>query len=449
MRAKINLLWIIISLVGGWTMPKGPTTEGQLIDKVIASVDDQPIFYSDLESEYQLHQTQGEKLTKVQILENMVFNKILLAHAAKKNIHIKKEEIEGYLRARMEMIMQQVGTEVRLEQYVGKPIEVFKDELRRSIREQLTLEHMRRLIIEDITVSPQEVKTFYDQLPPHKIPMVPTVVEAYQLVCYPRVVSIGKHILEELRASIVQGGRDFAEVAREKSEDEATAASGGELGFWKIGQLDPAYEKAALSLSPGQVSEVVETRYGFHLIQLIERKKDQYSTRHILMKRRTSKQNSQELIKDVKRIHDDIIKNKISFEEAVKTYSMEGAAVKQRGGLLTDGEGSLQMPIDQLPQELARLLDKLESGTISEPHLFTTSTGEQAARIIYLKKKIPAHKANLEQDYERVYQLALSTKKHKAVEEWLQVAKKKAIIQFDPTYETSKELQQKYKAEVK
>jgi peptidyl-prolyl cis-trans isomerase SurA len=446
MKTKINLLWIVVGFVGGWATLIAQVPEGQLIDKVIASVDDQPIFYTDLEAEYQLHQAQGTKEktpTKVQILENMVVNKILLANAAKKGIHIKKEEIERYLRARMETIMQQVGTEARLEQYLGKSIEVFKDELRKSIREQLTLDHMRRLIIDDITISPQEVKTFFNNLPPAGIPVCPTMVEAYQLVRYPQVVPVGRYKLQDIRGLIQEQGKDFAKLAKEYSEDEATAANGGELGFWKIGQLDPAYEKAALSLSPGEVSDIVETRFGFHLIKLIKRKNDQYNSRHILIKHRTSKQDPKELIKELNDIRTQIIEQKVPFEKAVATYSEDITTIKH-GGLLTDGEGGVQMPIDQLPEELSRFLDKMKPGTISEPYLFTIDTGEQAARIVYLKTKVPAHRAALEQDYERIYQLALTTKKQKALEEWLETVKEKAIIQFDPTYEPSRELQKKY-----
>lgn len=445
MKTKINLLWIIVWFVGGWTMEETQVPEGQLIDKVIASVDDQPIFYTELEAAYQLYQAQGleEAPTKAQILENMVVNKMLLASASKKGIHIKKEEIERYLSARMEAMVQQVGTEAMLEQYLGKPIEIFKDELRKSIREQLTLEHMRRLIMDEITVSPQEVKNFFAQLPTAEIPVCPTMVEAYQLVLYPRVVPVGRYVLEDVRARIVQDGKDFAEAARETSEDQATAVNGGELGFWKVGQLDPAYEKAALSLSPGEISDIVETRYGFHLIQLIERKKDQYNTRHILIKRRTAKQDTGVVIEELVRVRTDIMEQKISFKKAVTTYS-EDVVSKQRGGLLTEVGGSLQMPLDQLPEELASLIDQMKPGMISKPHLFINPAGEQAARIIYLKAKIPAHHVNLEQDYERLYQLALTTKKQKLLAEWLEKVKAKAIIQFDPMYEASKELQKKY-----
>lgn len=448
MKTKINLLRVlglILWLMGAWTTLREQVPEGQLIDKVIASVDDQPIFYTELEAEYQLYQTQGVKgkaPTKVELLENMVVNKILLSNANKKDVRIKKEEIERYLRARMETIMQQVGTVARLEQYAGKSIEVFKDELRKSIREQLTLDQMRHLIIDDITISPQEVKTFFSNLSSSAIPVYPAVVEAYQLVRFPHDLPVGKYRLEEVKASL-KAGEEFAVLAKKYSEDEATASNGGELGFWKIGQLDPAYEKAALSLSPGEVSDIVETRFGFHLIQLIERKRAQYNSRHILIKHRAAKQDMRLIFEELAHIRMDIIAKKTSFEEAVATYS-EDVATKRRGGLLTDQEGGIQMPIDQLPEELSRLLDKMEPGTISNPHLFTGFSGEQAVRIIYLKTKVPAHSANLEQDYERIYQLALNTKKQKALASWLEIVKEKAIIQFDLTYEPSKELQKKY-----
>lgn len=439
MKTKINLLWVMIWFVGGATLMM-QVPEQVLIDKVITSVDDQPIFYTDVEAEYQLYQEQGkkrEKPSKLQILENIKVNKILLANAAKKDIHIKKEEVESHLRARMGAILQEVGTEARLEQYLGKSIEVFKDELRKSIREQLILEHMRNLIIDDITMSPQEVKLFFNSLPAAEKPFYPATVEAYHIVRFLHDIPVGKDVLEEVQADVKAGG-DFVVLAKKYSQDEATAPNGGELGFWKIGQLDRAYEKAALSLSPGEVSDIIETRFGFHLIQLVERKKDQYNTRHILIKRRTTKQDPKELIKELSNVRTQIIEKKISFEKAVTTYSEDAATIK-KSGLLTDGERSIYMPINQLPAELAKLLDPMKPGAISEPNLFITSTGEQAARIIYLKTKVPAHQASLEQDYERIHQLALITKKQKAFEEWLETAKKKVTIQHDSTYVTTLE----------
>jgi peptidyl-prolyl cis-trans isomerase SurA len=247
-----------------------------------------------------------------------------------------------------------------------------------------------------------------------------------------------------LRIEILEKRKQFTEAAREVSEDESTAAGGGELGYWKIGQLDAGYEQAALSLQPGEISEIVETQFGLHLIQLIEKKKDQYNTRHILIKRSANKQRVEELLEEMKKLRHRIIEEKVSFEKAVKKYAMADEVTKQRGGLLTGQEGGLQMPIDQLPAELGCLVDKMLPNTISEPALFTTDTGEQGARIVYLKEKIPSHRASLEKDYERIYQEASAAKKQKALESWLEAAKRTTIIQLDLTYEPAKELQQKY-----
>ncbi len=279
------MLWSIVA----YTSPCfSITTKEQLIDKVIVSVDDQLIFYTDIESEYTFYQTQGKNLkempSKLQLLESSIVNKMLLAIAFQKGIKVKKEDIEKNLQARLESIIHQVGSIAKLEQQFGKSIEEIKKDLRENINEQLTIDRMRHAILEDITLVPQEVKQFYESLHPSKIPMCPTMVEAYRIIKYPTTMEHRKKSLEEVHIEIVQNGKSFLDIAKKISEDTTTVAKGGERGFYKLGELDPLYEKTALSLAPGEVSEVIETKDGFHLIQLIKKNKKQYNTRHILIK---------------------------------------------------------------------------------------------------------------------------------------------------------------------
>lgn len=445
MNTASKILWIVMGLFFAHNKLMAQIPQGKLLDKVIASVDDQPILQSELEREYQLYQSQensGKKPTKCQILENMVINKILLANAAKKEIHVKKEEIDRYLNYRMQAILEEVGTEAKLEQYTRKPIHVFKEELRKSIREQLTIEKMRDAIIGDITVSPIEVQAYFNQLPPNEIPFFPATVEAYHLVIFPSVDAQEKKEAIENLASLkarIQSGEEFAVLAQQYSEDPGSASNGGELGFWRIGELDPAYEQAALALKPGEISAPIETRFGFHIIQLIERQKDRYNTRHILIKPMDLDSNLRDTIGRLNSIRTSILEKQITFEKAAISYSQDIVTARQ-GGLLTGNSEGIQMPVDQLPSDLFFILDKMVPGAISEPIIFSIA-GKQAARIIYLKERVPSHQASLDQDYEKVYKLTLAYKKQNTLNEWIEVAKAKAIIYFDSAYEACKILQ--------
>jgi peptidyl-prolyl cis-trans isomerase SurA len=447
MNTKTKILSLVIWILVGCCKLYAQIPARKLIDKVIASIDDQPILKSEVEAEYERYQQQlgAEKgPTKCEILENMIINNIILANAAKKGIHIKNEEIDRYLNYQMEGILREMGSEARLEQYVnqvlGKSLKNFKKELRKNIKNQLTIEKMRNVIIGDITISPSEVKTFFNQLNPNDIPFYPATVEAYQLVVYPPLDQEQKRLtiekLETLKARI-QVGEDFAVLAKQYSEDTGSAINGGEIGFWRIGELDSVYEKAALALKPGEISSPIETKFGFHIIQLIERQKSKYNTRHILLTPTVSAPNLQEAVTKLTHIRADILENKITFEKAIATYS-EDIDTAKRGALLTRSDEGARMLVDKLPPDLFFILDKMSPGSISEPITFTTSQGKQAARIIYLKEKIPSHKANLEQDYERISKLALNAKKQEALDEWIKTAKSQAFIELDPEFEVCK-----------
>jgi peptidyl-prolyl cis-trans isomerase SurA len=448
MKIKINVCGIILWSLAAYTIPSfsATNTKEQLIDKVIVSVDDQLIFYTDVESEYTFYTAQREKLkevpSKLQIVENLIINKILLATAIKKGIYIKKEEIEKNLQARLESIIHQMGGVARLEQHFAKSIEEIKQDLRKNINEQLTIERMRHKILEDVTLMPQEVKHFYEQIPASELPSFPTMVEAYRIMQYPTMADQSKQKLEAVRAGIVQQGKAFSEVSKTISEDIATVAN-GEEGCYKRGELDPLYEETALRLSPGQVSEVIETEAGFYLIQLIKKNKKQYNTRHLFLKHHPHKQAIEELMQEMQRLHQDIINKKITFDKAVDTYSMDEEAIKQQHGLFTDHEERITA-LENLNTSIIPIITKMQSGEIATPCICTGETGEQAVAIIYVKELIPAHRANLEYNYDYFLQLALVQKKQQALEKWLEESTPKVIFKFDPAYELSQALQKKY-----
>ena len=467
-KQKSNLIILLIALLGAYTSLRAnslsihiPTVTtatmhqqqtlalvsldslGEPIDKIIASVNDQPILASDLEAEYQIYRAQ-KKITsipnKCDLLNNMIAIKLLLEAAERKQIIVKKEEVDRYVEYKLTMLVDEVGSKEKLERLLGKPLSAFKTQLRKTIKEQMLTERVKRSIVDDISISPIEVKTFFNELETSQIPFFSARVEAYQLVLYPIIEQTERQNIFnqlEILKKRIRDGEDFATLARQYSNDSTTAANGGDRGFWKIGELEPAYEKAALNLLPGEVSDPVETPIGFHLIQLIERRRGQYNSRHIVLKSTSLEPSLQALVSRLDVIRREVLDKKISFEEAVKRYSQAHTMLPQYG-LAPGGAGGLCVSVDQLPPDLFFVLDKLKTGEISAPTIFTDDSGKRDVRIIYLKRKVPSHQASLEIDYEQIYQMALDRKRSKIFEDWLTRMRQKALIEVDKAYRECK-----------
>jgi peptidyl-prolyl cis-trans isomerase SurA len=422
-----------------WAQPQ-VAQNNELLDKIIASVDGQIILQSELDREYQYYEAQGGPKVanlKCKILEGLLINKMLLAKAEIEGETASKEEINRAFTYRMQHFINQAGSEERLEQYSGKPIESFKAELRKFLKEQLTIDKMRNKITDDMIITPAEVKKYFQEFSTNELPYYATVVEVRQIVRYPK---IGQHdktaILERLQAlkARIQAGEDFAQLAKQYSEDAGSATGGGEVGFWRIGELAPAYEAAALALQPNELSEPIETQFGFHLIQLIDRQKDRYNSRHILLKATISKSAIQEAQVELDSIRTVILEKKLSFEKAAIEYS-EDKDTAYQGGLLTNGSQEVKVSIEALPSDIFFIVEKLQPGEISAVNEFATTAGKQAIRIVYLKERIPAHQANLQQDYDKIYQMALNTKKELALSKWFKEVKDETTLNIDPAYQ--------------
>jgi len=301
----------------------------------------------------------------------------------------------------------------------------------------MTIERIRAKIIEDISIMPSEVKRFFHNLPADSLPYYPSEVEVKQLVKEPYISKNQKAvIIERLKAlkTRIQQGEDFAILAKEYSEDLGTAGSGGELGFWKLGELAPTYEAAALMLEPEEISEPIETEFGFHLIQLIQRKGNRYNSRHILMKPSAEVLDFDGVLNYLDSIRTVILNGDITFEKAAKTWSEDPVTAK-KGGSLTNAAGSVRIPVDELPSEIFFSVDTLSPGNITTPVLFKTENGKQAARLLFLKARIDAHPINLKQDYEKICQMALNAKKATALNTWFTEVRHTIFVVLDADYQ--------------
>lgn len=431
-----------VTLLLSWMASKsfGQDAEGIVVDKIIAKVDNNIVLKSELEQSYQQYIARGEiapnSNTKCQLLESLVINKLMVAKAEIDSVVVTDEEVTNNLDNRMNVFISRIGSEEKIEEYYGKTIEQFKAELRDQIKEQLIVQKMQSTITEDISVTPAEVKKFFNSIPSDSLPYFSTEVALAQIVKLPSVSESQKEIVRnkllDLREQIMNG-TDFEMLARKYSEEPAATSTGGNLGFQSRGDLVPAYEAAALKLEPGEISQPVETEFGFHLIQMIERRGNLYNTRHILLKAGSSEEDLEEAKEYLDSLRLLIINDSVSFEKAAKEYSADQETASS-GGFFIDATGAPRISVEELDPVVFFTVDTMEVGAISKPIAYRTDDGKQAVRILYYKSRVRPHQASLKQDYQKIARAAENEKKNKILNEWFDKAKDDVFIMIDPEY---------------
>jgi len=416
---------------------------GQLIDKIIAKVDNYIVLKSELEIAYlQFMQSDEAKFAvdkskiRCTILESLVINKLLLAKAEIDSVTIDKETLESQLDRRMQYFIAQFGSDKKLEEYYKKSIDELKNDMRRQVRDQMITERMQGQITSDIKVTPGQVANFYKTIPKDSLPYFSTEVEVGQIVRYAEISQEQKKLYldraYEIRSQLLAGA-DFCTLAKKYSEDPGSTKQCGELGFFKKGDLVKPYETAALRLTPGEFSDVVESEFGFHIIQLVERRGNEYSTRHILIKPNSSYKDLSNAEAFLDSIRLNIINNVISFSKAAKEYSVD-KTTKNNGGMFVDESGSSRVPMEKLEPGVFFVIDTIKAGAISRPVRYRTEDNHDAVRIIFYKSKTPAHQANLKDDYPKIYQATLDEEKNKAINKWFDKTKGEVYISIDEEY---------------
>ncbi|AMM51445.1 peptidylprolyl isomerase [Rufibacter sp. DG15C] len=415
-----------------------------LLDNIIARVGSHIILRSELELQQAQAVSQGYPATtelRCNILQTMIQNKVLLTRAEVDSVVVEQALVDGELEQRLSMMIGQIGGPEKLEAYFNKPMSQIREDLRKSMRENLTIRKMEREISGKIKVTPKEVKQFFNQIPQDSLPYYSTEVEVGQIV---KVAQIGnaqkqaaKQQLEEIRKRIV-AGEDFAALAKQYSQDPASAAEGGTLGFFKRRELVPEYEAAALRLKPGEMSPVIESMFGFHLIQLIEVRGEEYSSRHILIKPATAQVDMQATAQALDSIKTLIQKDSITFAKAAKDFS-DDMTSKGNGGMIALGNSpTTYLPVDQLDPSIFFVIDTMQVGSISAPLPYRTEDGKEAMRILYLKSKSAPHQANLKDDYQKIAAAALSNKRNRAIAEWFAKNKNTVFVDVAPDFQACK-----------
>jgi len=417
----------------------------QVIDQVAALVGRNIILQSDIENQYinyrhqqTIHGTASE--VRCSILEDMLFQKLLVAQAEVDSIVVDDAQVNAELDRRIGMFIQQFGSQEKLEQYYNKSITQIKSELFDVIKEQLLSQQVQQQIIGDATVTPSEVKAFFKSIPEDSIPQIKTEYTIQQIVKNPPI-SIEEKIrvkeeLLELRKRILNG-ENFSTLAILYSEDPGSAKDGGELGFYGRGQLYPEFEAVAFKLKEGEVSDVVETEAGYHIIQMIERKGDYINVRHILLVPKVSPADLYKARTELDSIARLIRSDSISFEDAVAKFS-EGKNKKNGGYLINEYTGGNSFEAEQLDPQVSFVIEKLKVGEISNPVPMKTEKKKDAYRILYLKAKTKPHRANLKDDYPKIQQWALQKKQKEVVDKWVNEKVKNTYVRISDDFKTCK-----------
>jgi peptidyl-prolyl cis-trans isomerase SurA len=415
-----------------------------VLDRIIVKVDNYFILKSEVESQYQQYLTSGQANTpnRCQILEGLVVNKLMLAKAEIDSVIVDDKRIDAELTSRMEQMEGQYGSAKNIVEAYGKSIATLKEDLRSSLKEQLTGRKMQDKITDDVKITPKEVAAFFNEIPRDSLPYLPAEVEISHII---RLAKPNKNQKEELYAKLldfrrrVEKGESFEDLAKVHSEDLGSGKRGGDLGFAKRGAMVAPFEAAALRLKPNQMSEVVESEFGFHLIQLLEIRGQEYHARHILLRPDYQKLDLTEPTKFLDSIRVLVQRDSTTFEKAAKEFS-EDKATQDAGGVLMDASnGGNRLAYDgTMDPALFFALDSMKVGTISAPIPFRTDDGRSAVRILFFKAKHPPHFANLKDDYQKLAQITLSRKKNNAIEKWFMKAKDDVFIFIDDEYKDCK-----------
>jgi peptidyl-prolyl cis-trans isomerase SurA len=411
----------------------------KMVDQIVAVVGDKIILQSDIENQYLQLRAQGISGSadmKCDILNNFLTQKLLVNQAEIDSVVIPETQVEMELNQRLDYFVNQIGSQEKLEEYFNKSMLEIKEDFREIVREQLITQQMQRNIVGEVSVTPSEVKEFYRSLPKDSIPYINSKVEVSQILRYPpygdQAIYDVKQRLLELRKRIMNG-EDFATLAILYSEGPS-APKGGDIGYMGKGELDPAYAKAAFSLKEGGISTIVESNFGYHIIQLIDRKDDKVHTRHILMKPKISPQAIVETKNKLDSIATLVREDSMTFDIAAKRFSQDKNTFMNGGVVVNPQTGDTKFEMDDFSPEEYRAIRNLNVGEISQPFETVDENGKKVYKIVLLRSRTEPHRANLKEDYIYLQDMTIANKKGKILEDWIADKRKGTYISIDDSF---------------
>ncbi len=413
---------------------------GFIVDKIILKVDNYIVLKSEMEGTYQNYLAEGNppsEEARCGLLNRLMINKLMVAKAEIDSVVVSDAEVDQNTTRRMQMILQNSGNSPeQLERAYGKTLDEIKLDLREQIKEQLIGNEMTTRITEGLSVTPAEVRRFFNKIPEDSLPFYSSDVEVAQIV---KIAKVSEPQKEETKAKLVEirdrilKGEDFNELAKKYSEDPSAQMNGGDMDYVGRGQMVPTYEATAFKTRKGEISMPFESPFGFHILQLMDRRGNEYHSRHILIAAVPSAEDIVRTEKFMDSLRQEIINEKIDFVKAAKEHS-DDVGTKSQGGFFTDADGGTKISIKEIDPVVYFNIDTMKVGGISKPIRYRTDEGKEAVRILYFKTKLPPHQANLKDDWHRIQAAALAEKKDKALDKWFNKARVDVFINIDPEF---------------
>lgn len=427
-----NCLFLNLGLHTVWA-------QDNVIDEVVWVVGDEAILKSEVEAERinaQYTGTRFEGDPYCVIPEELALQKLFLHQAAIDSVNVSESDVSRSVEMRINQLISQIGSKEKMEEYYNQSTTKIREELREKARDALIVQQMQQKIMQDVKVTPAEVRRYFKNLSSDSIPYIPTQVEVQILTLEPKIpeeeVERIKARLREFTERINSGETQFSTLALLYSEDKGSAARGGETGFMGRGTMVTEYANAAFNLTdPSKVSKIVETEFGFHIIQLIEKRGDRVNTRHILLKPQVAEDDLMAALSRLDSISNEIRSEKISFENAATNFSSDKETRMNKGLMPNPMTRTSKFEMQDLPQEVAREVDRLEIGEISRPFTMIDTKGKEICAIIKLKSRVKGHKATLTEDFLAIKDIVLEKKQMEKLDKWIREKQKTTYVRIN------------------
>jgi len=421
--------------------------QDNIVDEIIWVVGDEIILKSDVENAWmelqvEEHRIKGDPYCIIP--EQMAIHKLFLHQAALDSITVNESQVLQSVEQWINYAIKQVGSKEKLEEYLKKSISKIREERREMVREQQIVREMQKKIVGDIKLTPSDVRRFYSKLPQDSLPYIPTTIETEIITIEPKIsVEETEHVKEKLREitdKVNKGESEFSNQARMYSEDRESAMRGGELGFMGKGLLDPEFAAVAFSLNdPKKVSRIVQSEFGYHIIQLIEKRGDRVNVRHILLKPKVSDEEIKTTTLRLDSIVNDIKAGRFTFEEAATYISYDKDTRNNKGLMVNRKEdsnnyGTSRFEMQELPPEVGKIVYGMKVGEISNPFKMINSKGKEVVAIVKLKTRTEGHKANISDDYQILKMLVENQKREEILSKWIAKKQKETYIRINDNW---------------
>lgn len=435
-RMKKTLMLLLFSCMAMFL-----SAQENVIDEVIWVVGDEAILRSDVESQRSFMLNEGQRFDGDPyciIPEQIAIQKLYLNQAKIDSIEVAEGQVIRNVDSWVNMAINQIGSKEKLEEYLNMKLSRIKEERKTMVHEQMVSQEMQKKIIGDIKLTPSEVRKYFNQIPKDSLPMIPTTVEVQIVTLEPKIpfeeTDAIKARLREFTEQVNKGEIEFSSLARLYSEDQESASRGGELGFRSKSTLVPEFANVAFNMNdPKRVSNIVETEYGYHIIQLIEKRGDRINCRHILLKPKVSEKELSEAMVRMDSLYKDIDAKKFSFEDAATFVSSDKNTRNNKGLMVnskmeSDNYGTPKFEMQELPQEVGKVVYNMKIGEISKPFTMLNSSQKEVVAVIKLKSRTDSHQANLADDFQAMKTIVENKKKEDLLNTWIASKQKSTYI---------------------